>query len=112
MKVLIATQIFQRIKAKILLQIGYGGYRVTTREAETVSQMIQQPLQSLHGINMEDKDSNYEVPGFLDIEDMDEHISNHRQMQEEGEGSPKYVANSNSNSNDGGDKGINDCGQH
>ena len=67
MKVLIATKAFQFIEDEIILHIGYGGYRVTIREAETVSQMRHHPQQSLQGINMDDNDSNHEVSGFEDL---------------------------------------------
>jgi len=115
MKVLIATKVLHRIDDEILVQIDYGGYRMTVREAEIVSQALQRPQLIRNGTTMEDKDSNYEVPGFEDledIEDMAEHNSNHSQMVGEGAGSQCMDAISNSNSNEAGDKNINVDGQH
>ena len=40
MRVLVATKTFQRIEAEVLLSVGYGGYKVTVKEAETVSQVL------------------------------------------------------------------------
>ena len=126
MKVLVATKVFQFIEGEVLLHIGYGGYRVTIREAETVSQLIYHPQQGLKG-NMVAKDSNHEVPGFEDLDDMEVYNSNQRQWQEQDEGMSKGECSLNSNSNSNGsgngspisnsnpsgtgNRGINDCAQ-
>ena len=117
MRVLIATKILHRIDDEILLQLDYGGYRVTVREAETVSQALQRTQLFMNGSNTEDKDSNFEVPGFEDIEDtggMAEHNSNHSHGVEEDAGSQCMDANSNSNSNSkgAGDKTNKVVGHH
>jgi len=117
MKVLVATKILRRIDEEVLLQLDYGGYRVIIREAETVSQALQRTQLIMNGETMEDedKDSNFEVPGFEDLEvikGMAEHKSNQSQKVEEGAGSQCMDANSNSNSNGIGDNNINDVSQH
>jgi len=62
---------------------------------------------------MDDKDSNHEVPGFEDLEDMEEFTSNHQQGQEQDEGKSKGgdSPTSNSNSNGIGNMGSNYGGQ-
>jgi len=37
MRILVATKIMQRIEAVVLLQVGYGGYRVSIKEAGNFS---------------------------------------------------------------------------
>ena len=54
MRVLIATKSFQRIEAEVLLTVGYGGYRVMIKEAETISQMFNKVHQNSIGISAND----------------------------------------------------------
>jgi len=69
MKVLVATKVFKKIEAAVLLLVGYGGYRIMVREVETISQMIRPA-----GGIPEHEASNNDIPGF---EDIDDNISNH-----------------------------------
>jgi len=115
MKVLIATKVMHRIDDEILLQLDYEGYRVTVRESETVSQAVQRSQLIMNGTNMEDTDSNYEIPGFEDLEDIEGMAGSngsHSNQVGEGVGSPSMVAISNSNSNVAGDKVIKVDGQN
>jgi len=108
MKVLVATKIFKFIEGEVILNIEHGGYRVTIREAETISQIRSPPHQNMKS-SMVDKDSNHEVPGFEDLEDLEEFTSNHQQGQEQDEGKSKGGDSpiSNSNSNGIGNMGSN-----
>jgi len=63
MRVQIATAVFQKIEAEILLQVGFGGYRVMVREVETVSQMARIGECASH------EESKSDIPGFEDIGD-------------------------------------------
>jgi len=110
MKVLVATKTFKFIEGEVILSIEYGGYRVFIREAGTVSQVRSPPLQRIMS-NMEDNDSNQEVPGFEDLADMEESNSNQQPWKEQAEGKSKGgdspLSNSNSNSKAIGNTGIN-----
>jgi len=63
MRVQIATPVFQKIEAEILLLVGYGGYRVMVREVETISQIVRLGEYASH------EESKSDIPGFEDIGD-------------------------------------------
>ena len=114
MKVLIATKIMHRISGEVLLQLDFEGYRVNISESEIVSQAVHRPLLSRNVPNMEDNESNYEVPGFEDLEGikgMEGSNKSHSTPGKEDEEAEKLGDISNSNSNALGDKIIKDDGQ-
>ena len=92
MKVCIATNIMQKISSEVVLSLGSCGYRITIIEAELVTQ-----VSSLGNKNVILKEMD-NVPGFEDIEDIDEReddntiIGDQVQVGEEDE----EMANSNS----------------
>ena len=69
MRVLVATKIMHRIEAVVLLQVGYGGYRVSIKEVGNISPMPSKINQYADGIQADDQLSNTEVPGFEDVDD-------------------------------------------
>ena len=75
-----ATKVLRRIKAEIILKIGFGGYRVMIREIETVSQVFTKESHQTICKSEDDNLSANMVPGFEDIED---NISNHEAEGEE-----------------------------
>jgi len=80
MRILIATKSMQRIEAVVLLEVGYGGYKILVKEAETISQMSSNVHQNSTGLGAEDHVSNNDIPGF---EDIDDNLS-HQSIEEEG----------------------------
>jgi len=68
MRVLIATETFNRIDHEILLYLGYEGYRLKIMEADLTSQAAHQIFQTAHQ-NLKNKVSNDDVPGFEDVDD-------------------------------------------
>ena len=114
MKVLIATKVMHRIDGEVLLQLDYEGYRVFVTESETVSQAVHKHQMLRIDSTMEDNESNYEVPGFEDLEDiegMQGSNERHRNPLEEGEEMVNLGVKLNSNSKAEGDKSIKDDDQ-
>ena len=106
MRVLIATDIFRRIDAELLLHLDHCGYRVFIREVGTVCQAGRAQAHNKQYARMDGEESNNgsisNVPGFDDIGD---HFCSHKddyttkQGQGEEEGSPQSQINLNSNLN-------------
>jgi len=69
MKVLIATKSLRLIEAKVLVTVGYGGYKVMIKEAETISQVFNKFHHITVGTSEDNHMSNNDIPGFEDIED-------------------------------------------
>ena len=114
MKVLIATKVMHRIDGEVLLQLDYEGYRVFVTESETVSQAVHKHQMLRIDSTMKDNESNYEVPGFEDLEDiegMQGSNERHRNPLEEGEEMVNLGVKLNSNSKAEGDKSIKDDDQ-
>jgi len=72
MKILIVTRVLRRIEDEIIIQIGYGGYRVVIMETETISHTVIKPTYIY--TNQDDRLSDVGAPGF---EDIDDNISHH-----------------------------------
>jgi len=96
MRVLVATRVMQKIEAIVLLHVGYGGYNVYIKEAETISQVPSKINQYLVSRIADDQISNNEVPGF---EDVDDNISS---PDSEGNRLELKKNQNNSNSNEAG----------
>jgi len=99
MKVLIVTKIMHRIEGEVLLHLDYEGYRVFVKEIDTVSQDTHQMHRPED--NIEDNESNFEVPGFEDLADsegIERNNGSHSQPLEEAEKMLNLDAKLNSNS--------------
>ena len=73
MRILVATKVMQRIEAVVILQVGYGGYRVSVKETGNISPMPSKVHHDAARVEADDQLSNTDIPGF---EDVDDNISN------------------------------------
>ncbi|KAJ8444109.1 hypothetical protein Cgig2_005790 [Carnegiea gigantea] len=64
-----AIDIFQRIEHEILFTLGGNGYSISIKEVGSAVRVPHKLQAILHHSNMEDKDSNGDIPGFKDVED-------------------------------------------
>jgi len=69
MKVLVVTDIFQRIEDNLILVIGDEGYRIFITEIGPALPISQRNCSSPSNPAMENQDSNNDVPGFEDLDD-------------------------------------------
>ena len=62
MKILVATKVMQRIEAVVLLQIGYGGFKVSIKEVDSICQMYGKSHYYADQGEADDQLSNTDVP--------------------------------------------------
>ena len=68
MKMLIVTDVFNRIDQDVILNLGDGGYRLMIREIGTAVQIVHNDCFPFTNTPIENMDSSGDIPGFEDLQ--------------------------------------------